>query len=293
MSLKWWMKIPAKLVLSRAPIANSVFRKYSMFKHGSMDESSYAFGVVKQHYEAVKPWLDDGFTVLELGPGDSLLSALNLYALGASKIYLVDVGEFATKEMEPYVNAVNFLKEKEYKDIKLDKVDPTATSIEDFYKNLDMQYLTNGLNSLRSIPDQSIDFICSHAVLEHVRAHEFDDVMAEFHRILKPNGVCSHTIDLKDHFEESLNNLRLSDKIWESEFFAKSGFYTNRIRHDQMIEAFEKAGFTIHSKKIYSWDTLPVDKAKFTSPYCDYPDENLLIYEIDTVLTKNEVVDYH
>lgn len=286
MSLKWWMKIPAKLVLSRVPIAYSVFRKYSMFKHGFMDNSSYAFGVVNHHYEKAKPWLDKDFTALELGPGDSLLSALNLSVLGASKIYLVDVAEFATKEMEPYVKALNFLKDKGY---NLDKFDPEATSVEEFYQHLDMQYLINGLDSLRSIPDESVDFIYSHAVLEHVRIHEFDAVMAEFNRILKPNGVCSHNIDLKDHFEESLNNLRLPEKLWESDFFAKSGFYTNRIRHSEMFERFKKSGFAIDFKKNHRWDRLPVDKSKFIAPYSDYPDEELLVYEIDTVLTKKQL----
>lgn len=286
MSLKWWMKIPAKLVLSRVPIAYSVFRKYAMFKHGFMDNSAYAFGVVNHHYTIAKPWLDDDFTALELGPGDSLLSALYLSVFGASKIYLVDAGEFATKEMEPYLSAVNFLEDKGY---NVDKADPTATSIEGFYKDVDMRYETNGLDSLREIPSESVDFIYSHAVLEHIREHEFDAVMAEFNRLLKPGGVCSHNIDLKDHFEESLNNLRLPKTIWESDFFAKSGFYTNRIRHNEMIERFKRSGFEITSKKNHRWDVLPVAKSKFTTPYSEYTDEDLLIYEIDTVLTKRQM----
>jgi hypothetical protein len=34
-----------------------------------------------------------------------------------------------------------------------------------------------------------------------------------------------------------LNNLRFSERIWESEFMAKSGFYTNRIPLGQNASA--------------------------------------------------------
>lgn len=69
------------------------------------------------------------------------------------------------------------------------------------------QYFTDGLSSLRSIPTHSIDFIFSQAVLEHLRKHEFLDMMKELRRILKPTGICSHQVDLKDHLGGALNNL--------------------------------------------------------------------------------------
>ncbi|MCK5725196.1 MAG: methyltransferase domain-containing protein [Thiotrichaceae bacterium] len=281
MNIKWWMKIPAKLILSRTPIARSFLRKFSIFRHGDMDNSAYAFDVVNKHYQTAKPWLKKDFTALELGPGDSLLSALIISALGAKKVYLVDVGDIATKELTPYTNALQFLEKKGF---TIDFIKPKAKSRDEFFENIDMSYLTNGLESLRNIPDESIDFIWSHAVLEHVRLHEFDDVMAELRRILKPEGVCSHVIDLKDHFEQSLNNLRFSDKTWESRLFSTSGFYTNRIRHNQMIDSFENVGFKVSNEKRYTWDALPVAKTNFTRPYSDYEDKNLLINEFDITL---------
>ena len=278
------MKIPIKIVLSRVPVARSVFRKFSIFNHGEMDNPVYAFGVVNKHYKKAKPWLKDKkFVALELGPGDSLLSALNISAMGASKCYLVDNGEYATKEIERYRHGYAFLQEKGY---VIKSINKHAKTVEGFFKDSNLEYLTNGLESLRTIPDQSIDFIWSHAVLEHIRLAEFDEMMLQFYRILKPKGVCSHVIDYKDHLGEGLNNLRFSHNIWESDFFSNSGFYTNRIRHDQMIESFKKAGFKTQSHTKYSWDNLPLAKIKLNHPYNSYTKENLLIYEADIVLTK-------
>ena len=282
--LKWWMKIPAKMVLSRLPIDYSLFRSLSMFKHGYMIDPDYAFNVARQHYEFAKPWLDENFTVLELGPGDSLLSALNMTALGAEKCYLVDVGKFATMETQVYQNALSYLEEKQ--GYTLEQVDRSAQSVDELFQNINMEYLTDGLSSLQTIPDESVDFIWSHAVIEHVRLGDFDAIMKEFHRILKPGGVCSHVVDLKDHMEESLNNLRFSEKTWESDLFAKSGFYTNRLRHEEIIKSFKNAGFNIHSDKTYAWEKLPIAKSSLDESYQQYPEDDLLVYEFDVILTK-------
>ena len=55
--------------------------------------------------------------------------------------------------------------------------------------------------------------------------------------------MISHQIDLRDHLGGGLNNLRFSDSLWESNFFVKSGFYTNRISFDKMISIFENISF--------------------------------------------------
>ena len=72
------------------------------------------------------------------------------------------------------------------------------------------EYLTSGLESLKEIDDNSVDYIFSHSVLEHVRKYELNALIKEMYRVLKPNGVISHNINYKDHLDDSLNNLRFS-----------------------------------------------------------------------------------
>jgi hypothetical protein len=68
-------------------------------------------------------------------------------------------------------------------------------------------------------------------------------MVEELLRVLKPSGISVHRVDLRDHLGRTLNNLRFSDDRLESDFFTKSGFYTNRIRFPEMISIFESVGF--------------------------------------------------
>ena len=284
MDVKWWVKIPAKIVLSRLPIKYSTFRRLSMFKHGDMIDPQYAFGIAKQHYDKAKSSLKQGFTALELGPGDSLMSALNITALGAEKCYLVDVGEFATKDIERYKAGLAYLDEHS---MALTKVNKDPETLAELLEAIDASYLINGLASLKTIPDQSVDMIWSHSVLQHVRLAEFDAVLAELYRVLKPNGIFSNVIDLTDTIDDTLNNLRFNDKLWEAEFIANSGFYTNRLRCNEMMQKFKQAGFTVSSEETRSWQNLPIKQARFNQKYKDYPEQDLLIYGCDVVLKKS------
>ena len=129
------------------------------------------------------------------------------------------------------------------------------------------QYHTGGLESLRAIPDNSVDFIWSQAVLEHVRKADFLDTLREMQRVLGTHGVCSHRIDLTDHLGGSLNNLRFSYRIWESTLFSSSGFYTNRIRYSEMLRLFGEAGFDVQVCGIDRWPSLPIARKNLAPPY--------------------------
>ena len=97
------------------------------------------------------------------------------------------------------------------------------------------------------------------------------------HRILKPNGVISHNINYKDHLNESLNNLRFSEKIWESDFFAYSGFYTNRVPAIEMHRFFKKAGFNLVYENFGKWNKLPLSRRKIHRDFDKYSDNELSV----------------
>ena len=145
-------------------------------------------------------------------------------------------------------------------------------------------YLTDGLIGLRRIPDESVDFIWSQAVLEHIRKHDFEDTMKELRRILKPSGACSHRIDLRDHLSASLNNLRFSDALWESEFFARSGFYTNRLGYEELLAQFKAAGFQINVGKIDRWQKIPVPLRKIARQFLHRTENDLTVSGFNVVL---------
>lgn len=277
--IPWWGKIASKVILSRLPASYYLWKKLSLFEHGSMQKPADAYSVFKQHFDRIQP--PAGFTSLELGPGDSLFSAIVAKAFGGSSSYLVDTGDYAIKDIDSYKIMIDFLHEQGL------AVDPTWTnwrSVSDVLDSCSAHYLTSGLSTLKSIPDNSVDFIWSQAVLEHIRRNEFLDVMKELRRIIKNTGYCSHMIDLKDHLGGNLNNLRFSEKIWESDFMVKSGFYTNRIRYSDMIDLFQEANFQITYCEIKKWDKLPTSRANLALPFKNMPDEELLVSEFSTIL---------
>ena len=197
-------------------------------------------------------------TYLEMGTGDSVASALMAAARGAEKTYLVDVGSFATRDMGFYKNLAEALKSE---DTSFSVEVSEEMSLEDMLGICNAEYLTSGLQSLKKIEDGTVDFIWSHATLEHVRKHEFTETMKETFRILRPGGVASHNIDFKDHLGGALNNLRFRENIWEAEWMAAgSGFYTNRIRPHEIVEIFKGCGFVIDYMEKGRWDELPTPK---------------------------------
>jgi SAM-dependent methyltransferase len=279
----WRAKIAAKLLLSRLPVPYGLWRQLKVFRHGTMDVPDYAWGTFRRHFgEADFPRKTDGFVALELGPGDSVASALVAAAHGAEHTYLVDVGDFATRDMAVYAGIADYLD-----GVGIERRIPGGVDFDQMLRLCKADYLTEGVRSLRTIPDASVDFIWSQAVLEHIRLHEFDALTSELRRVLRPDGICSHTVDLRDHLGGALNNLRFRREVWESPFFADAGFYTNRIRYSEMLDRFRRAGFRIMSARELRWSELPTPVEKMDSKYGSVPPEDLLVYGFDVVLRRS------
>jgi SAM-dependent methyltransferase len=263
----------AKMVLSRLPIGYRFWQDVGFFRHGRMDSGRYAIQVFDKHVaHAGFAGRLAGRKVLELGPGDGVATAIIARTHGACAV-LVDAGKFARTEAGPYRALCAELSGRGLSPPDLS----AARTLDDVLAACDASYLTAGLESLRQIASGSVDLVFSQAVLEHVRRHEFLDSMRECQRILKPDGVCSHRVDLKDHLGGGLNNLRFSERVWESGFFARSGFYTNRIRYAEMIEIFERAGFDVEVTETNRWQMLPIRRSRLAPPFREMDVEQLCV----------------
>lgn len=103
--LRWWSKIGAKLILSRVPMAYGFWQGVGLFRHGYLNTASYALGVFGAHVKHAG--LDSADlegntnTLLAIGPGDSIATAIMAYAHGA-KVILKDSGSFAKDTPETY-----------------------------------------------------------------------------------------------------------------------------------------------------------------------------------------------
>lgn len=278
----WWAKIGAKIVLSRLPVSYDGWRTLGVFRHGAMRDAGYAIDVFVRHFSRAESLLPTGFVALELGPGDSLASALVARAHGACATYLVDAGAFASRaEIEPYNDLCRVLEHR-------GRPVPGApfTSVSEMLDRVGAMYLTGGLSSLRSLPTGRVDFVFSQAVLEHVALDEFDATTGELYRVQRDGGVSSHRVDLQDHLAHSLNSLRFSRGVWESRLFSASGFYTNRLRAHQIVEAFTRAGYEVLARDDDRWAALPLPAGKLHRDFAALPRSELLVRAVDLLARK-------
>ncbi|WP_026606748.1 methyltransferase domain-containing protein [Methylocapsa acidiphila] len=286
----WWLRIAAKIALSRLPLPYQFWKRLRLFEHGDMDDPEKALRTFIIHARTagifdgarlkIRPGEDFGF--LELGPGDTLFTAFIANVLGATRSWLVDSGAFAAREVGAYQRLGDFLRAQGY---EAPSFDPES-DIHERLRQVHGAYLTESVCSLKQIPDSSVDFCFSNAVLEHVRKSEFEALVVESRRIVKPGGVCVHRVDLKDHLGGGLNNLRFSETIWEHPLFQSSGFYTNRIRFTEMISLFQQTGFQCDVPRVARWERLPIKRDALAERFRSMPDSELTVSGFDAVLRR-------
>ena len=231
-----------------------------------MDDPATAFEVFRMHSEAAGFARRSGYTVLELGPGDSALTALFARSAGAARSILVDKTRLASRQLRLFAAAEAMLARKGLPVYRASG----ASSPEDVLAQLSCDYWVDGLASLQSLPSESVDFVFSNAVIEHIRNRDFLATARELYRIMAPDGVASHWIDYRDHLQDGLNKLRFSESMWESDFMANSGFYTNRIPARAIRELFESAGFEVEVRDSHNWPAhLPTPQTAMSKPYAD------------------------
>lgn len=292
-TVPWWMIICAKIVLCRLPISYSFFKKIRLMEHGDMNLPHRAYENLLKHAKAAgvldetatPPKLlktDGDFNLIEFGPGDSLFTMMVAKALGANRTWLIDVQPFATTDLAKYGQVLDFLKQKGYS-LPFAQI---PDSFDGLLKQCNGDYLLQGVQSLSQIPSGSVDFCFSQTVLQHIPKNEFNTMVSEVFRVLKPKGVSHHRIDLKDLLEGHLNHLRVPDFLWESNLFRNSGgFYSNRIRFNEMVKMFEQS-FKCTILRIIRWEQLPTPRAKMNPEFRRLPDDDLLVSDFDILLQK-------
>lgn len=283
--IPWWGKIGVKLALSRLPLSYGVWSRLGVFRHGDMADPNRAIHAFRAHFEKAQAVqrLPPGFTTLELGPGDSLLSAGVARAVGGGITWLVDAGDFARRDPKLFHALDNVLPTAGLPALGL----PRDIGFEAALDCLGARYLVNGLASLSEVASGSVDLVWSSVALEHVYRDEFDALVNHLARVLKPDGVMSHSIDLRDHLGGSLNNLRFSSGRWESPAWRRAGFYTNRMAQAEILDAFARAGLSVAKLSNDLWPAPPLHRAKMDRAFRDRSDEELRIAGFDVVLVHN------
>ena len=265
-AIPWQLKMWIKIILSRIPFSYKFLSGLGMFRHGDTSRDlTTLYKSFNDHLTFFKARTGRApESCLELGPGDSVGHALCAKAKGAKASWLIDVGDFASTDEDHYRQICG--------DLKLEPEAFTRDAILEFTNG---QYKTNGLAGFGDIPDGSVEFSFSHAVLEHVRRGEFQDTMNALYRVHKPGSVSRHWVDPHDHLGGALNSFRFSLKFWESHWVQNAGFYTNRLSMAEVVKMAEKAGFYVTIEREHRWESLPTPRESMDASFEHQSDEEL------------------
>lgn len=222
--------------------------------------------------------------IIELGPGNSIILALNCLCNGAKKYQMVDKYpriSMTNKQVKHLFDQIIYV-EKKY-NCKIDNyINKNNLNFNKEY----LEFIPTGVEDLKKIESHSIDIIISINVFEHVK--DVEKSIKEMKRVLINGGIMYHIIDLRDHFNfsEPFKFLKYSDYIWDNLLTREGYSYTNRLRVDDFEKLLEKYGFEIiEIKKDISQLNLP-ETQKFIKKFREKNIEFLKVVGI-RLLAKN------
>lgn len=189
----------------------------------------------------------------EFGTGWDLSIPLSLAALGAERQILVDIRPSVRTELVADSLATLALLSSELEADAGRPLRPLGTSppvsTAELEPRFGIRYLAPCDARATGLPDESVDFVSSTDVCEHVPEADLARIFGECFRLLRPGGVLSCRIDLQDHyayFDRSLsryNFLRFSDRAWS--LVTSPLQHQNRLRVNDYLRLVRDSGLVL------------------------------------------------
>ncbi len=207
------------------PAGESVFRR--KFARAEQHVAAY------EEHGPGTPLADAVF--YEFGVGWDLAIPLSYASLGVGRQVLVDIRPSARVEL---VNDSLSRLER----------DPIQ-SLAELEERFGIEYLAPCDARATELPAESVDFVSSTDVCEHVPEDDLAAIFRECFRLLRPGGAFSCRIDLQDHysyFDRSIsryNFLRFSEGTWA--LVNSPIHFQNRLRAPDYLRLVRDAGFEL------------------------------------------------
>lgn len=196
--------------------------------------------------------------VLEVGTGRRIALPIAYWLMGAQRVITVDLNPYLKAELvyediahiQAHPDGVRSQLGGHLDEDRLDALLAFASrrwDLSELLRFCGIEYISRADAAALSLPAEAIDVHTSYTVLEHIPPATLIEILKEARRVLKPDGVAAHFIDYSDHFAHSdkslslIHFLRFSEQEW-SELVRSRFMYMNRLRHDDMIELFRRAG---------------------------------------------------
>jgi len=262
--MDWKAKAYIQRAFSAAPGGHRLNYLMQRFVTRTLPQSTETLKVTadtaKRHLEAIAAYNSKPISEMrffEFGAGYDLSEPIAAAGLGVKQRVLYDIRPIARPAM--IRSAATGLRElglllPEFRD---------EWSIQESLASIGLRYVAPGDARATGLEVGSIDACTTTSVLEHISAPDLEAILTELRRILARGGVCSFAIDYHDHFARTdpgingLHFLRFEEKDWKKWNCALQ--YQNRLRHEDYVEMFERAGFALSHVEPVPDPKLPKD----------------------------------
>lgn len=298
---KWILKAITQKTISYLPFSNRInffFQKY-VTKGVFLTDEYFENKIIsfKDHLAYFKKSSAPNFAhqnVLELGTGWYPIVPIAMFLSGFEQVFSIDIEALMTKERQ-IIAIKKYMEWRKNGKLKtfLPHIDESKWNIlkEILKKEETISHAEiNQLIRLKPIivdarktnfEPNSIDFICSNNTFEHIPKFILKDILIEFSRILKPQGMMSHFIDMSDHFAHFdktitiYNFLQFTEKQWD--MIDNSIQPQNRMRFVDYKKMYKELNIDILHEKIRPYDINMVKNMKIAESFKSYALSDLAI----------------
>jgi hypothetical protein len=263
--MKWQTKAVIQAALSRVPCHRALYSwLHSRFGGVSRtlgDQLDRKIGIIKRMRANGMPV--EGAIAVEIGTGWHPVLPLLLYVIGARRVITLDLNPWLTRTTLRV--AVDGIEQQASRiagefEVPVELIQERISVAKQVTRLADVipvralaacniEYRMPCDASATGLSANSVDYIISANVLEHVPKEVMVGMFGEARRVLKDGGLMYHHINPGDHFASDLritssNFVRFSPTAWY--FLGGSGLaYHNRLRCSDYLTLVEGAGFEI------------------------------------------------
>lgn len=230
---------------------------------------------------------------LELGTGWYPVIPIGLFLAGAKEIKTIDISALTNKDnvlltlelflaWEEKGQLKPFLTPRPERLAKFRRLSEEGKQLEltALLAELHISYLVGDARAL-PVADASVNFITSNNTFEHIYPDILRDILRDFKRVLEPNGLMSHFIDMSDHFAHLDGSitiyhfLRFSEKQWQ--WIDNDVQPQNRWRMHHYRQLYKTLGIPITEEKNRPGDLVALHQQPIDEVFSTISDTELAI----------------
>ena len=295
---KWMIKAAIQGCLARLPARRQLNRFFQRYISRTLELDRDYFlskwNQVETHIDIFMhnaPLAEEHPVVLELGTGWFPVTPVGLALAGARKIITIDIDPLLTSR-QGHLTIDRYIETIESGEIPLPDPELSLEQLRgirrlgdktpaELLAPLGIEVIV-GDASNTNIPPSSLDWVISNNTLEHIPPPILEAILRELGRLLTPNGIMSHYIDMTDMYANSdaeitaFNFLQFTEKTWER-FFNNEIQYQNRLRLSDFKKVHEKLGLQITYENHIRGVLKELRSVQLAPSFQSYDEEDLLV----------------